>query len=103
MNNVLIIGRATVEKYIEAVEGLDPENLVVFLYESDFCSNFEEVADQYQLQLQFLQLNQPTPQYSHLIFLTDFIGVNAVLLLEDCIANNRKVTFLNHGLSGAAK
>lgn len=96
MNNTLVVGKATRDRYIDALLKLcDPEGLVLYTNSHTYCNELEEAAAQLNLPLETCNEDNTKLEIGHIIAFTDYIGIEAVNLLTE--ANNGKIpiTFLN--------
>lgn len=95
--NVLIIGKASREKYLNTVLNCDPTNLKVLVSQDDFTPTFKEFVEEFQINASIVSgelIGEGKPPLHEIILYTTFIGVNVVLILEDAIKRNTKVTIV---------
>lgn len=93
MNNVLIVGTAKEQDYIDAVLCADPEDIKIFACKEDYNSELESALKQLNLKV---NITEQDGNYgiTEIISFTNFIGVDQVMLIEEANKQGMKITII---------
>lgn len=93
--NVLMFGPANRNHYTKALLGLDPEGLKVVGRD---CSvqTLKEVAKELEVPVTISKDGEIADlDINHIFYFSSYIGMDAVIMLEDAIENKTTITFIN--------